>query len=132
MIAVDTNVLVRLVVDDDREQTARARALLQAAERDGERVLVLVGVVLETFWTLHSLYGYAREDVGDVLATLLAIPVVEIEHAEAVARAVGRYRAAGDFPDLLFTELARDMGAASFATFDRKLRSLCPGFAVEP
>lgn len=131
MIAVDTNVLVRLVVDEDQDQTARARNLLLAVESKGEQVLVLVGVVLETFWVMRSIYGYEREDVGDVLASLLALSAVQFEHADAVARAVNRYRTAGDFPDLLFVELARDLGADAFATFDKKLLPLADGFAVE-
>lgn len=132
MIAVDTNVLVRLVVDEDEEQAGRARDLMLAAERNGERVLVLVGVLLETFWTLRSIYGYGREDVGDILGVLLNLPTVEIEHGEAVARAVNLYKIRGDFPDLLFVELARELGAATFATFDKKLLKRTDGFAVEP
>ncbi len=132
MIAVDTNVLVRLVVDEDQEQSRRVRNLLLEAERNGEQVRVLVGVLLETFWALRSIYGYGREDVGDVLASLLALAAVEIEHTDAVARAVSRYRTAGDFPDLLFVELARESGADAFVTFDKTLLKLADGFAVEP
>lgn len=132
MIALDTNVLVRLVVDEDQEQAARARNLLLEVEQEGGQVLVLVGVLLETFWILRSIYGYGREDVGDVLANLLRLPVLEIEHAEAVARAVGHYRTAGDFPDLLFVELARELDAGAFATFDKRLLKLAGGYAVEP
>jgi len=132
VIALDTNVLVRLVVDEDQEQTARARNFLLGVEQGGGQVLILAGVLLETFWTLRSIYGYGREDVGDVLASLLTLPVAAIEHAEAVARAVTQYRNSGDFPDLLFVELAKEFGTDSFATFDRKLLKLADGFAIEP
>lgn len=115
MIAVDTNILVRYLVEDDVAQTDRAEAVLRSGD-----VLVLKTVVLETEWVLRSLYGFGRPAIADGMARLLGLPGIEIEDRPAVARALSWYGQGLDFADAL--HLASVAHADAFATFDQALR----------
>jgi predicted nucleic-acid-binding protein len=61
MLGIDTNVVVRLVVADDAEQTRRARKLIEQAQSREEPVLVSLLVLLESEWVLRSRYGFDRQ-----------------------------------------------------------------------
>ncbi len=115
VIAVDTNVLVRVLTRDDPEQAPRARALLES----GSAYLPKT-VVLETEWVLRSLYRFQQPAIFDGITRLLGLPGVEIEDRPAVARALDWYRHGLDFADAL--HLASSGRADAFATFDRALR----------
>jgi predicted nucleic-acid-binding protein len=71
VIAVDTNVVVRFLVNDDREQARRARALV-----DGKDVFVATTVLLETEWVLRSAYEFPRRELIDALRAFLDLPRV--------------------------------------------------------
>jgi predicted nucleic-acid-binding protein len=72
MIAVDTNVLVRLVVKDDPDQFALAERLVREAAESGEPCLVSDPVLCELEWVLESSYGASRSDVLAAMQNLLA------------------------------------------------------------
>jgi len=67
MIALDTNVLVRLAVEDDPDQAANARLVVLDAESQGEKVFLLSGVLLEMVWFLSRGYGFQRTDIARLL-----------------------------------------------------------------
>lgn len=69
MIALDTNVVVRLLVDDDPIQTRRARKLLETRS-----ALVLPTVLLETEWVLRGAYGIGRPAIAGSIRKLLGVP----------------------------------------------------------
>jgi predicted nucleic-acid-binding protein len=114
MIALDTNVIVRLLVDDDAEQTRRARAAL-ADDRGWIGLTVLVEVDL----VLRRPYRRSRQDVAQALESLLDAEAFEIEAEESVRSAVTLVRAGLDFADAL--HLMRGMPHGPLATFDRQL-----------
>ncbi len=114
MIAVDTNVLVRLVVDDDPEQARRARKLF---ERGG--VLVTTTVLLEAAWVLTSAYGRTRAQVSRALRGVLGLDGVSTDAPAAIAQALEWHDAGLDFADAL--HLAGASRAISFVTFDERL-----------
>ncbi len=114
MLAVDTNVVVRLLTEDDRAQSARARAIFER-----ETVLLSKTVLLESEWVLRSLYGFARGRVAEALSRLIALPNVVCESAGEVADAIALARSGLDFADALHLLSARPAGR--FATFERKL-----------
>lgn len=122
MRALDTNVLVRILVRDDRAQAQRALELLEEAERRGERFLVVHLVVLELVWVLSAVYELGRSDVIDAIETLAQMPVLEFEDREVVQGMVrlGRTETV-DLSDLLIGLAARSAGAESTVTFDRAL-----------
>lgn len=115
MIAVDTNVLVRYAVKDDRDQAALATAFLA-----GNRCFVLKTVLLELVWVLSSPAGYdlPRETVHARLLHILGLPDIETEDAANVAQALAWYAEGMDFADAL--HLAGSVELAGLATFDRK------------
>ncbi|MGH9465378.1 MAG: PIN domain-containing protein [Thermoanaerobaculia bacterium] len=130
MIAVDTNVLVRLVVGDDQEQVGRVIALLERTREAEQQWFVAVPVLCELVWVLDSVFGVPRRAIASTLDALLEERLYQVESREAVGEALDRYRRArGDFVDYLIAALARRHGAALTYTFDRALRRE-PGFAL--
>ncbi len=80
MIAVDTNVLVRLLTGDDPKQAAIARSIFAA-----EEVWIAKTVLLETEWVLRSVYAFSVEAIQNAFISLLGLPNVRVEDPAAVA-----------------------------------------------
>ena len=85
MIAVDTNVLVRYLVRDDREQAEAARALLQSVTAE-KPAYACREVVVELVWVLERAYGYSRDRIATILEELVATEGLVVEAADDVAR----------------------------------------------
>ena len=115
MIAIDTNVVVRLVVADDPRQTAAARRLLEA-----ETVMVCTTVLLESEWVLRSAYGLSQERACKALKSFCGLSAVCLNDEERVAQAFDLCEGGMDFADAL--HVAAAVGSEAFATFDRALR----------
>ena len=113
MIAIDTNVVVRLLVNDDPSQTRRARTLLETCT-----ALVTPTVLLEAEWVLRGAYGIARVDIARSLRALLGLPAIVLGSAQAVALALAWFEAGLDFADALHLALADE--AEEFVTFDSR------------
>ena len=112
MLAIDTNVVVRYLTNDDTEQSPRARRLI-----DGQAVFVAVTVILETEWVLRSAYGYSQAVVTGALRVFGGLPTVELEDAAIVSSALDLSDAGMDFADAL--HLGKSAHCAGLATFDR-------------
>ena len=124
MIALDTNVLVRYLVDDDAEQAEASRTLLDALTpaRPG---FVCREVMVELVWVLKRTYGHSRERIAGVLEDLVATDGLVVEEAADVARSAMRYRRGGaDFSDLMIAAAAERAGARPLYTFDRRAARL--------
>lgn len=119
MIAVDTNILVRLIVADDERQVGLALALA-----DREVFFVSFTVLIETEWVLRSRYGYDRSAIVAALHALESLIDLDFEHHADVRWAIDRYAIAGELADYLHIAVARPIGR--FATFEKKL-SKCAG-----
>lgn len=113
-VAVDTNIVVRLIVADDEPQLALIADLIAAHE-----FFVPLTVLLETQWVLCSRYGYTPRAVADALTHLGSLEHIAFEGGPVTAWAISRYREGADLADMLHLA-ACDEGIA-FATFDRKL-----------
>ena len=124
MIAVDTNVLVRYLVRDDRQQAEAARALLQSVTAENP-AFACREVVVELVWVLERAYGYSRQRIAAILEELVATEGLVVEAAQDVAQAAFRYRSeAAGFSDLMVLAAARRAGALPLYTFDRKAARL--------
>lgn len=131
MIALDTNVLVRFLVEDDEAQCARAAALVQRTVDEDERMFVSEIVICETVWVLARAYKFSRAEISAVLADLLRARHLEFGRADWLWNAHRAYEAGrGDFADYLIREEARGVGCETIATFDAALLKE-PGF-IEP
>lgn len=113
MIAVDTNVVVRLLVGDDAEQRSAAQRCV------GRGVFVSHGVVMETEWVLRTVYRLSRDRIADDLLEMLDLHCVQVDDSDYLRWALSRYREGADWADLLHLIAAR--AHAAFATFDRAL-----------
>jgi len=121
MNALDTNVLVRLLVNDDEAQCAKAKALCERAEVRGERLFVAIPVVLELFWTLRAVYDCPRADIIGALEQLTLTPLFAFEAPDRIRDLIdlGR-KTALDPADILIGLTARDFGYEATLTFDRR------------
>ncbi len=114
MLAVDTNIVVRLLVDDDPRQGAIARRLFESDE-----IFISVTVLLESAWVLESVYGLGRGEVAKALRALFGLANVRVEDAANVASALDAVDKGLDLADAL--HLSRLPAGAEFVTFDRAL-----------
>lgn len=120
MRALDTNVLVRYLAQDDARQSARATRLLERELAASDRGFVSLVVLLETVWVMESRYGAEPAVVGDILIDMLDTPTLEVQDAAAVRAAAQRYRQGGvDLHDCLIVALA-EARKARVLTFDAK------------
>jgi predicted nucleic-acid-binding protein len=83
MIAVDTNVVVQLLTQDDPKQTAAAKSLFAAGP-----IWIAKKVLLETGWVLRSLYGFEEGAIRDALTNLLGLKNVHTEDKSSMAAAL--------------------------------------------
>lgn len=130
MIGLDTNVLVRFLVQDDPKQSARATALIRSTVGSGDTLFLNHMVLCETVWVLESAYDIPRKQVADVLDQLLLTEHVSFEQKEEARSALTEYRAGkGDFADYLIGAVNARSGCVETVTFDRAL-SGATGFRV--
>ena len=120
MRAVDTNLLVRLVVRDDAKQANAAEGFIDR----GAWVSTLV--LAETSWILNTVYGRSPAQVADAVDGLLNHKQLTLQDNDAVARALAHYRARPTlgFSDCLVLEIARKAGHPPLGTFDRNLAKI--------
>jgi predicted nucleic-acid-binding protein len=127
MLGLDTNVVVRLIVSDDAEQTRRARKLVEQALSRDEPVVVSLLVLLEAEWVLRSRYGFNREALLSIFRALLEARELSFEDEPAMEEALFRWKdSACGFSDCLIAAHNRQMGCRATATFDGKAARL-PG-----
>lgn len=110
--AVDTNVLLRLIVEDDEVQAATARAIFD------EPCAVSATVLLETGWVLASRYRWTRAEIAEVFARILDMPNV-IADPVSLRWAIDRFRLGGDLPDMIHVATAGT--SERFVTFDSRI-----------
>ena len=122
MIVIDTNVLLRYLLNDDKAQAAKATRLIQA----NARVFVSNVVLVETIWTLTGKkYRLAADAVSAVVQALLEEPSLVFEDPHVVWRALSDFRlanaeagAGAGFPDALILNVGKAAARSMAATFD--------------
>lgn len=120
MAALDTNVLIRFLVEDDAAQLAAARRLIQKAVRDGVTLYVPVTVTLELEWVLRSNFGFPKNTVVQTLARLLSTAELTFEAEGAIELALAQYgQGSADYSDCLHVALAIQAGEQPLWTFDK-------------
>lgn len=122
MIALDTNVLVRFLVEDDPVQAAKATALIEKAISEDTTLFVSEVVLCETVWVLTSRYCFSRVEVVAVLRRLLDAEHLSFPAPEQHARALDAFsNGKGDFADYVIREQGLAAGCAAVAIFDQAL-----------
>lgn len=124
MIAFDTNVLVRLLVEDDAAQFAAALEVLERAAEADEPCHLSDVVLCETAWALASVYRASRAEVLAALSSVASDARYVFDDAEALRQALAAFEAGrADFADHLVGARAASQGARTTYTFDRRLRN---------
>ena len=120
MRAIDTNVLVRLIVRDDPEQVRSAEAFVTSGAWVSHLVLA------ETMWVLDAVYERSAGQIASALDLLLNHKDLSLQDADVVGSALERFkkRPALGFSDCLTLEIARKAGHLPLGTFDRDLARL--------
>jgi predicted nucleic-acid-binding protein len=118
MIGLDTNVLVRYIMQDDAKQAALASRLVESLT-DSAGFIPLV-VIAELSWVLSSAYSLSREQLAEALEGVLRSKEWVVEKADIVWQAVRLFRSgSADFADCLIFRSAAAAGCEKTMTFDR-------------
>ena len=113
MIAVDTNLLVRLLTKDDLSQAKRAAKIMESDD-----IFIPKTVMLETEWVLRYAYGIDEGAIAKGFQKIMGLPNVRVEDQQTVFQAISWYGLGLDFADAL--HLASSMKADKFVTFDNE------------
>jgi predicted nucleic-acid-binding protein len=114
-IGVDTNVLVRALMGDDRKQSVAAEAALS----DAEQVIISVPSLCELVWVLQQGYGVSRDEILRSILVLLDSENVVVDML-AVKAGLAMFEAGGDFADGVMAFDSYQRGAEEFVSFDKK------------
>jgi len=118
MIGIDTNVLVRYIMQDDPKQSPKASALIESLNADNPGFITLVSIV-ELYWVLTTSYGLTGQQVKQVLEVLLRTKQVIVDRADQVLRALRVFNdGKADFADCLIERTAAAAGCGQTMTFD--------------
>lgn len=118
MIGLDTNVLVRYIMQDDAKQSAKATKLVESLTVAEPGFIALVSVV-ELVWVLPACYDLSREQITQALEVLLRAKQLVVDQADQVVRALRVYSSGkADFADCLIERTASSAGCEKTMTFD--------------
>ncbi len=120
MRAVDTNVLVRLLVRDNEQQRSSAEAFVSPGAWVSHLVLA------ETVWVLDSVYHLSHSELINAIEMLQSQEQIIIEEPDVVSAALEHYKQKPSlrFTDCLILEIARKAGCRPLGTFDKNLAKI--------
>ena len=125
MIAVDTNIIIRLAMRDDEMQYQKVVALLKE-----QTFFISRTVQLETEWVLRSRYKRSTEEIADFFALMLKKKQIICENEQALLNALYCYRLGADFADALHLTNTQNL---DFYTFDERFckKAIAEGFVSQ-
>lgn len=127
---VDTNVLFRMVVNDDPAQRAKALAFGEKLNTQNLGFVSLI-VLVEFNWSLRSRYGYSKSEVISAMEKLIRARSLTFESHDAVVRALERAsRSSVDFADALIAEHNLEQGCSHTVTFDQTAARAIPSMEL--
>jgi predicted nucleic-acid-binding protein len=119
MTGLDTNVLVRYIMQDDARQAALATRLIESLAADAPGFVPLISVV-ELAWVLDSAYGLDRAQLVEAFEGLLRTKELVVDRAETVWKALRVFQGGNaDFADCLIERSAAAAGCQRTMSFDR-------------
>lgn len=125
MRGLDTNILVRYLVRDDKRQAQKASAYIREATAEGKSCFINDIVLCELVWVLEAAYGFGKKKISEVLEKILVTKQFEIEQKDIVRQAVRDYsQGKGDLADYLIGRINHEHGCDRTATFDRSLKDV--------
>lgn len=119
MAALDTNVLVRWIMDDEPVQCGQVAKLREQAQTRGEALWVSVTVLLELEWVLRSRYRVTKQGWLALMLDMVQMPELKFDSEPAIELALDTYElSSAEFADCLHNALAYTSGQAPLLTFD--------------
>ena len=120
MIGVDTNILIRYLVQDDEVQSLAAAKIVDGFTPEAPGFISQV-VLVETVWVLTRAYKMSRDAIANIVETLLRARELVVERAEAGYLALVTYRSTkADFSDALIAQGGKLAGCRQTLTFDKR------------
>lgn len=130
MIGVDTNVLIRLFIEDDPRQNAVVREFFADRSASDPAHISLV-VIAELDWALSQIYKFGRDRISLVLEHMLDTSDIVVEAHDIVRDALPHYASSKvDLADLLIAEINRRSGCTTTVTFDKTAAKRVPGMEL--
>lgn len=130
MIGLDTNILVRYIVEDDPVELRKATECIEQHLTPRNYGFISTVVIAEIAWVLESVYGFTHTEIAAAIERILQIELLVVEHgAEVFLAMVALERKHGAFADALIGGIHAQAGCSRTLTFDRKALRL-PGFQV--
>lgn len=120
MIGMDTNVLLRYIVQDDPAQARAASQFVEHKLSTTEPGFINNIVLCELIWVLESGYGYAREQIAQTLQRMFEIDRLRLESPDLSWRALDAYRRGIDFSDALIALINEASDCDHTVSFDRR------------
>ena len=118
MIGLDTNIIVRYLMQDDAAQAAKAGALIDTLTNDAPGFISTVTLV-EVVWVLKRSYGLSRSDIAEVIDGLLLSRQLAFQDRAEALQAHAAYRSSkADYADCLIERLGHAAGCTATYTFD--------------
>lgn len=131
MIALDTNVLLRYLVQDDPKQSPRATEIIERRLTTQEPGFVSLVCVLEIVWVLGSLYKRTPGEIADHIEMILTADTLQVQNEQEVYQGVIALRGGlGTFEDALMSALGTWQGCSATLTFDRNAAKRLGGFQL--
>ncbi|OWQ48195.1 hypothetical protein CDL60_06335 [Roseateles noduli] len=125
MCAVDTNVLIRLIVQDDASQVEAVTRLRERYAQLARRLFVSTTVLLELEWVLRSRFQFNKSQVLHAIEQLMSSGEIEFEREDAVLVALEGYaQSSADMADCIHAAMATANKRSPFHTFDRQASAL--------
>lgn len=120
MYAIDTNVLIRYIVEDNPEQTQKATEVIEQLTPEKQGFISCV-VLCELNWVLKTAYKVSKSERVATLQKILSVPVFEVEQLNCCLKALRSYeQGKADFSDYLIQQISETYGYKILLTFDQK------------
>ncbi|MBD2778345.1 PIN domain-containing protein [Iningainema tapete] len=131
MKGLDTNILVRYIVQDDPVQGEKVSQFIEQTVAEGENNCFINNIVLcEFVWVLESAYSYTKEEIADALEKILRTSMFDFESKDAAWWSLREYRKSkADFSDCLIARVNKTKGCQQTVSFDKGVRGV-DGFTV--
>lgn len=131
MKAIDSNILLRIALEDDTVQLRKVRKFFRRLESRGEKALVLVEVLVEVAYVLTVSFKMSRERVVNFFHDMLESELFLVEHEDLVWAALDMFERKGGFTDELIAARSMQAGADGLFSFDKGLIAAHPGFVFD-
>ena len=129
MIAVDTNVLLRYILNDHEEQFAAASQFFMSRTEENPAFVSQI-VLCELAWSLGRRYGFSCSDVLSVISKLIETAEIQVEDEGSISSLISDTSPAVDFADIIIAYRAKMSGCEATVTFDQKAAARISGMEL--